>query len=451
MPDHSNKRVYRDASDASFMRDVARRASVSSQNKYTLIRQDGRLVIQNSAPSAACTPSSPSARTSSHVTADSWMTWSASSLAASLPSPSAQQRTRTRDSDTDRRCLSLLRHPHVLARLSPGRVAAPSHSLGAVTACPPRLLLPALFRSLCICDIKLAGQPIQMASRDFRLGPRGLRVGACEFLNLQTRRGGDYSLTAERSGGGRLGFVLELAVPLVSARTGELKVVLAAQMDVTAVVRQLQGSVEYGENTSRAVSTGSSANGADTTDWLALAQDDARAGGGGGASVEHAHMSTAALVDLGELMADLRFFHRDCFVLGRAPEAELGWGMVWATGGVFASGPELETKLCCSAPAVRSLLAVALGGEQAFTVRVRWGVRGVGRRVYGVPLWRGGGDGGAGHGGHGGHVGGDGGQGGNEGGEERRPSKGGGTGEVRRVRCWACFVVDGRVPDLFGL
>jgi len=66
-------------------------------------------------------------------------------------------------------------------------------------------------------------------------------------------------------------------------------------------------------------------------------------------------------------------------------------------------------------------------------------VRGVGKRVYGVPLWRGGGDSTS-----------DGG-GGIAGSAAIRSSSGSSMAEGRSVRCWSCFVVDGRVPDLFGL
>ena len=47
-----------------------------------------------------------------------------------------------------------------------------------------RPLLSKMFTRLAVCDINIAGDPIKLSSQGFELGSAGLKVGACEYLNL---------------------------------------------------------------------------------------------------------------------------------------------------------------------------------------------------------------------------------------------------------------------------
>lgn len=120
-----------------------------------------------------------------------------------------------------------------------------------------------LFRSLCICDLNIPGFPVQYRSRHFTLSPRGLRVGDCEFLNLQGKddggpKEGTY-LTLRTGVDGRPMFVLECVGGLyaidgdvgegdggragVEAELGPAAYVFASQIDVTMRIRALAAAV----------------------------------------------------------------------------------------------------------------------------------------------------------------------------------------------------------------
>lgn len=109
-----------------------------------------------------------------------------------------------------------------------------------------------VFRSLSVCDPKLNGHPIRFRSRHFSLSPRGLRVGDCEFLNLPTP-GEGVNLSTRADIDGRPAFVLEIVGTLCDALTGKVTWVMAGQVDVTDVVRNMtQMVVKRKEDEARA-------------------------------------------------------------------------------------------------------------------------------------------------------------------------------------------------------
>lgn len=107
------------------------------------------------------------------------------------------------------------------------------------------LTKPQMFRSLCLCDPKINGYPIQMRSKFFTLGPRGLRVGACEFLNLPNADSDDcfLELSPRPSVDGRPRFVLEYATTLISEESALPTYVLASQTDVTQAIQEVAATV----------------------------------------------------------------------------------------------------------------------------------------------------------------------------------------------------------------
>lgn len=369
MPKYTDQKVLIDAANQAFMLEILQRSRSRSPVRYRLTKHGSKLVME---------PNKDSLASSRRTSAD---------LAASLGTPDLTllsadgQRQRLDDE-----LLGLVKHPQVLACLaSPARQPTHLHQLQE----PPsiHLDLPQIFASICLCDLKLRGHPIALSSPKFELGARGLRVGECEFLNMQSGGGSssrdDCTITAspceDGDGDGRgFRFVLEHAVPLVGAEGGRLAFVMAAQMDVTALVLQLR--------------------------------EHATSGPQGTAISLPAHI----VEDLAELVRDVRFFHQEAFVLGRSAGAGgHAWAMQWVAPGLFSSGgADLRGKLCCSDAGVQGRLAAGLAGEQAFNVRVRWGTRGLWMRMYCVPL---------------------------------RLHRGGAR------RCWGCFVVDDVVPDLWRL
>ena len=101
-------------------------------------------------------------------------------------------------------------------------------------------LLPALYKSMCICDTNVSGSPVRYRSKYFSLGPRGLKVGRCQFLNMPDQAGNEVFLTARPGGDSRPQFVLEYVGSLINGSTGDVSgYIMAAQMNVTYNMRCL--------------------------------------------------------------------------------------------------------------------------------------------------------------------------------------------------------------------
>ncbi|OCK85892.1 hypothetical protein K432DRAFT_377271 [Lepidopterella palustris CBS 459.81] len=95
------------------------------------------------------------------------------------------------------------------------------------------------FVSLCITDPAIRGNPIRLHSDNFRLGPRGMKVGACMFLNLPFGSEDDCALEVLPGSDKRPRFVLQLRTELVSPVDGRRVFMLASQIDFTESFRRL--------------------------------------------------------------------------------------------------------------------------------------------------------------------------------------------------------------------
>jgi hypothetical protein len=123
------------------------------------------------------------------------------------------------------------------------------------------------FDSVCITDHK-AGNPIRLRSKNFALGSAGLAVGACKFLNLPNGYLAGCTIWTEEDAAGMSRFVLLLWDPLLSVESGATKAIVASQLDITEVIRELalqehlQNSVTDSQHISKRWSGG---------DWLDFA------------------------------------------------------------------------------------------------------------------------------------------------------------------------------------
>ncbi|KAJ9646358.1 hypothetical protein H2201_008058 [Coniosporium apollinis] len=165
--------------------------------------------------------------------------------------------------------LAVARREQQIERLARAFVMSDTIQLGLRTQCPnsldapklnavsfiqvfgdseiPRLPMPQLFASVCITDSNIPGNAIKFHSAAFRLGPRGLNVGACMFLNLPSGNRQGVGVDVFMGDDGRLRFVLEIAMRCVSVGRrargrGRGELLLASQVDVTEAVRGIVGS-----------------------------------------------------------------------------------------------------------------------------------------------------------------------------------------------------------------
>lgn len=249
---------------------------------------------------------------------------------------------------------------------------------------------PRLFTSLCICDPNITGYPIQLHTPAFALGPRGMQLGACKFLNLPF---GDHDTCdlfpepADARNTTGLRFTLEYAGNLVSRKAGPVMWVLAAKMDVTDAMRTLARRV-----LAAAAVAPASANIHDATStvsvdyWLAAAAATTTCTTGG-VSVAAPAIPPALLHEFSELLADLRFFHRDVFTLHADPLTGF-WRIPWLSPSLAAREADRDVALGRTPQAVLDVLGGKLSGDEPCSLMVLWGVEGVHRRVYAVPMKR---------------------------------------------------------------
>jgi len=244
------------------------------------------------------------------------------------------------------------------------------------------LSYPLLFNSVCICDPKISGYPIQQHSAKFDLGSRGLTVGACRFLNLPYSYLDSCNLFTEADSTGKLKFILEYAGNLVSSKDGPTEYVIVAKMDMTPTIRKLGLKV-----VNAGFSSWSSMPTSDldsSIDWLEAAQENPTPPPSSDPAIV---IPPPILHEFAELIKDLRFFHRDCFTLLENPISG-EWKMPWVSPSLAANEDDLKVAMWLTPNVGRDRLSAGLNGGKRMCITVRWGVRGGKRRVYLVPMER---------------------------------------------------------------
>jgi len=332
--------------------------------------------------------------------------------------------------------------------------------------------VPQLFRSLCICDPKIRGYPIQLRSKFFTIGPRALKVGACHFLNLPSGAKDGCILSTRPGIDGRPQFILEYAGNLLCPETGLITYVLAAQMDVTETMRELAASClsivhkeevstsevdqtfydsddesscisdvlvdddgdedddsDKDEDLVEVPMLGAHANrqfiyqarsyAKQPIDWIDVAAEEREAEPFRNckrqtrkpASPAIASTNDPDLEDLHDLVKSITFFHKSIFTLRPAvPGQGSCWQIAYTSPGLYSCEADLRTGLSPNSPETLRQLGNVLAMEEPVTLRVKWGVKGLDKRMYCAPMFSG-----------------------------------------EKLKCWVCFLVDGRVPDFWAV
>ena len=293
----------------------------------------------------------------------------------------------------------------------------------AHTSCTSEMFLPPIFKSLCVCDPNIKGHPVQLRSKFFSIGPRGLKVGRCEFLNLPGNSGEDCILSSRPGSDGRPQFVLEYTTSLISQESKSCTYIMASQMDMTLNIRDLATSLlrKFSELdrcdtelTSHDPSMGLGSRDLDisdqepvSVDWLAFADEDESQP----KPVMKRDIISAyepGLINLREIVEDVKFFHRDSFIL--APAKGTGfWQISSASSSLCARGVDLHAGLSSTPAETLRNLGASLSEQQPITMVIKWGPTALEKRLYCVPMFR------------------------------------------KDLGCWLCFLVDASVPNLWDL
>ncbi|ETN46853.1 uncharacterized protein HMPREF1541_01042 [Cyphellophora europaea CBS 101466] len=101
------------------------------------------------------------------------------------------------------------------------------------------------------------------------------------------------------------------------------------------------------------------------------------------------HASTTDDI-LDDFMSQLQELYSDFFLLGRSPLADDALEICNISPRVYQSRSDwMEGHLSHTAPVVIEQLSMKLGGVEPFTMRVRWGTRGLPKQLYCSPLYAG--------------------------------------------------------------
>ncbi|KAF4542434.1 uncharacterized protein LTHEOB_7626 [Lasiodiplodia theobromae] len=136
-------------------------------------------------------------------------------------------------------------------------------------------------RAVALTDIKISGDPIRLCTPDFRVEPRGLKVGACLFLNLPYGANDACGLQVKMKDGSASDqpkFILEVCAAVLDARAGKKMWRLCTQHDVTDMINEIALKRTASKPTSSML--GETSPNSDTRphpetfDWTAFTEDE---------------------------------------------------------------------------------------------------------------------------------------------------------------------------------
>ncbi|KAH0291680.1 hypothetical protein KCU62_g2511, partial [Aureobasidium sp. EXF-3399] len=196
----------------------------------------------------------------------------------------------------------------------------------------PLLGLPHVFRRLAITDPHINGQPIRFLSRDYVAGANSLQVGSCTFMNLAYGADVECGLRVEpnssRNTSASQTVILQIVQRVVRVRDGSSVWLLCSEVDVsssfTALVRREVALAASARTPDTAGSKHKRGAGNEDDIWVSLAQQletssygpsTTRLPTSSSSAVKTKSTTTPALSDLLSLLTELRFLHRQFFVL----------------------------------------------------------------------------------------------------------------------------------------
>lgn len=196
----------------------------------------------------------------------------------------------------------------------------------------PLLGLPYVFRRLAITDPHINGQPIRFLSQDYVAGANSLRVGSCTFMNLAYGADVECGLRVEpnfsRNTSQSQTVILQIVQRVVRVRDGSSVWLLCSEVDVsssfTVAVRREVALAASARTSSTAHLKQKQGASSDDDIWVSLAQQletscygpsTTRLPTSSSADNKGKNTTTTALSDLLSLLTELRFLHRQFYIL----------------------------------------------------------------------------------------------------------------------------------------
>jgi hypothetical protein len=288
------------------------------------------------------------------------------------PMPMREQSNRNSNSKTKSHTSTLPGASHLNLPVSPStsgitptsisshpETLSPARSKPAINLCSPLLNLPHLFRCLAITDPHINGQPIRFLSQDFVHGANSLQVGSCTFMNLPYGAEVECGLRVEpsfpRSASKAQTVMLQIVQRVVRVRDGSSVWLLCSEVDVSSqFTAQVRGELAAAAST-HTPHTGKKQQASIADDiWVSLAQQLGTDSYAPSTTRLPTHKPTAdksenttpVLSDLLSLLTEVRFLHRQFFIL--QPKAtktgELGLKIPYLSSSLHTSLLSLPSK-----------------------------------------------------------------------------------------------------------
>ena len=269
--------------------------------------------------------------------------------------------------------------------------------------CEIDLCFPALFRSICVCDMSIIGNPIQLHSRHFSPSPRVLRVREAQFLNLPRQQKHACHLSFRPGPEKEPQYILEYSNALVSSEGGKLAYVMATQMDVTPMINALSEllNAKYWIAKGKQIDSKTMKHGApsgrkgssENVDWISLANEQA-----GKADQDNAEARAEkddlitedpSILEFSEMIEDIKHFHSDCLTLVVARETTGDtWKISYLSPSLAKQIDDVKVSFNQTPPAAMIKLGMILAGDTEGSVVIKWGVKGDDKRIYCCPMFR---------------------------------------------------------------
>lgn len=256
-----------------------------------------------------------------------------------------------------------------------------------------RPALPHMFSAISITDQKMLGCPIRMHSKQFVLGPEGLRVGECKYLNPPYGTGEGYGISTQYGEDGRPRFLLNIGSKLVGMQTGSADFILASQVDVTSAVRKL-AVARWKRNSAQKPPEEDL-----EIDWLEFANEE-RPCSPGPRGAQQLRAADQRMEEITSSDTDLaRFFrmvqgvkdlHRDYFVL-KPLRSQSAYDIAWVSETLFGAEEAQERivnqlRMMPTKVLDEFVQAIALG--DAFSLGIPMRHTGKVERMYCVPMFQ---------------------------------------------------------------
>jgi hypothetical protein len=269
------------------------------------------------------------------------------------PMPMREQSDRNSNSKTKRHISTLPGASHLNLPVSPSiseltttptsshpEALNPTRSKPTINLSSPLLKLPHLFRCLAITDPHINGQPIRFLSQDFVHGANSLQVGSCTFMNLPYGAEVECGLRVEpsfpRTASKAQIVMLQIVQRVVRVRDGSSVWLLCSEVDVSSqFTAQVRGELAAAACTHTS-HPGKKQQASVVDDiWVSLAQQLGTDSYAPSTTRLPTHKPTAdksksttpVLSDLLSLLTEVRFLHRQFFILQPKASKTGEWGL----------------------------------------------------------------------------------------------------------------------------